>query len=78
MTLYERVIMLLIEESEKLDDIPEEDVIKTDLIVVDPNGIRYTIKRVVKDKSGKRQYQLCRGNYSEYVDFAKLKKFKRA
>ncbi len=78
MTLYERVIMLLLEESEKLTDIPEEDVIKSGLIVVDPNGIRYTIKKVVKDKKGKRHYQLCRDNYSEYVDFAKLKKFKRA
>lgn len=78
MTLYERVIMLLLEESEKLNDIPEEDVIKSDLIVIDPNGIRYTIKKVVKDKQGKRLYQLCRGNYSEYVDFSKLKKFKRA
>jgi hypothetical protein len=48
------------------------------LVVVDPNGIRYTIKKVVKDKKGKRHYQLCRGKYSEYVDFQKLKKFKRA
>ena len=45
MTLYERVLMLLLEESEKLVDIPEEDVIRADLIVVDPNGIRYTIKK---------------------------------
>ena len=78
MTLYERVLMLLLEESEKLVDIPEEDVIRTDLIVVDPNGIRYTIKKVLKDKSGKRLYQLSRGDYEEFVDFAKLKKFKRA
>jgi hypothetical protein len=78
MTLYERVIMLLLEESERLSDIPNEDVLRSDLVVVDPNGIRYTIKKVVKDKKGKRHYQLCRGKYSEYVDFQKLKKFKRA
>jgi len=78
MTLYERVLMLLLEESEKLDDIPQEDVIKADLIVVDPTGIRYTIKKIKQDKKGKRYYELCRDNYSEYVDFEKLKKFKRA
>ena len=77
MTLYERVLLLLLEE-DNFKDIPEEEVIRCDLIVIDPNGIKYTIKKIAKDKNGKRHYQLSRDGYNEYVDFAKLKKFKRA
>ena len=78
MTLYEKVLKILLEATEELQDIPEENVIKSDLVVIDPRGIRYTIEKVVKDKEGKRYYQLSRGDFTEYVDFNKLKKFKRA
>ena len=78
MSVYEKILALLLEESQKIG-VPNEDMIKDGLVIKSPEGYEYTIKKVVKDKSGKNKYLITSDGYEEVLTYKELKqKYERS
>ena len=68
------------DQSDDLDDLPDEDVISDGLLLKDENGFKLEITKVGKSKkTGKKLFKVEGDNYSKVVDYNTLKKeYKRA
>ena len=73
MSVYEKVLKLLLEESQKIG-VPDESMVKDGLVIKSPEGYEYTIKKVVKDKSGKNKYLITSDGHKEVLTYEELKK----
>ena len=73
MSVYEKVLKLLLEESQKIG-VPNEDMIKDGLVIKSEEGYEYTIEKVAKDKSGKNKYLITSDGYQEVLTYEELKK----
>ena len=78
MSVYKRILSLLLEESQKIN-LPEESMLKNGLEIVNKLGFKYTIEDVLIDDEGKRKYLITSKDYKEYFDYKTLKNnFERA
>ena len=73
MGVYEKVLKLLLEESQKIG-VPDESMIKDGLVIKSEEGYEYTIEKVVKDKSGKNKYLITSDGYQEVLTYEQIKK----
>ena len=73
MGVYEKVLKLLLEESQKIE-VPDESMIKDGLVIKSEEGYEYTIEKVVKDKSGKNKYLITSDGYQEVLTYEQIKK----
>ena len=76
MHLYERILSELILESEKLKDLPDKDILRSGLFVVNKHGVEYEISKVSADN---KRFLITRPGYKSVVSFEQLvKNFRRA
>ena len=74
MSVYTKVLKLLLEESESQKiGVPEESMIKTGLKLRNKEGFEYTVEKVGKDKSGKSKYLIASDGYKEVVTYEQIK-----
>ena len=76
MNLYERILSKLILESEKLKDLPDEDILRSGLLIVNELGVEYEISKVSEDN---KSFLITRPGYKSVVSYEQLvKNFRRA
>lgn len=79
---YKNILLKLLSESQKnLDNGPVEASIDKGFVIEDiETGIKYTIEKVGTDTRNKKKlFKISRGDFSEVIDFKKLKeKYRRA
>lgn len=73
MGVYERILKLLLEESQKIG-VPDEDMIKDGLMLQNDSGHKYKIEKVIKDASGKNKYVIASAGHKEVLTYEQLKK----
>ena len=78
MSVYTKILRLLLEESEKIN-VPDESMLGVGFVLTNDDGFKYTIKKIVKDKKGKRKFLITSKGYKEILTYDEIKKnFKRA
>jgi hypothetical protein len=78
MSVYQRILSLLLEESQKIN-LPDETMLKKGLEIVNKQGFKYTIKDIITDDDGKRKYLISSKDYEDLFDYKTLKNnFERA
>ena len=76
MHLYEKILSKLILESEKLKDLPDKNILRSGLFVVDELGLEYKISKVSEDN---KRFLITRPGYESVVSYEQLvKNFRRA
>jgi hypothetical protein len=78
MSVYKKILRLLLEESQKIN-LPDEAMLKKGLVITNKEGFKYTIKDVKVDIEGKRKFLIVSKDYEDLFDYKTLKnKFERA
>lgn len=78
MSVYTKVLRLLLEESEKIN-VPDEAMLGVGFVMTNDEGFKYTIKKIAKDEKGKRKFLIVSDGYKEVLTYDQIKKnFKRA
>ena len=74
MSIYARVLELLLEESESQKiGVPDESMIKRGLRLKNKEGFEYTVEKVGKDKSGKKKFLITSDGYKEVITYEQIK-----
>ncbi len=78
MNVYEKILNLLLEESQKID-IPDESMISKGFVIENEKGFKYTVKDVIKREGEKTKFIVASNNYEEEFTCEEIKKiYKRA
>ena len=78
MSVYAKVLKLLLVESEKIN-VPDESMLGVGFVLTNDDGFKYTIKKISKDENGKRKFLITSVGYKEILSYDQIKKnFKRA
>ena len=78
MSVYTKILELLLEESEKIN-LPNESMLGVGFVLTNDEGFKYTIKKITKDEKGNRQFLIVSDGYKELFTYDQIKKnFKRA
>lgn len=78
MSVYSKILKLLIEESEKIN-LPDEAMLSVGFVLTNDEGFKYTIKKIIKDEEDNRKFLIVSDGYKELFTYDQIKKnFKRA
>ena len=78
MSVYTKILRLLLEESEKIN-VPDESMLGVGFVLTNDEGFKYTIKKITKDEKGNRMFLITSDGYKEALSYEQIKKnFKRA
>ena len=78
MSVYAKVLRLLLEESTKIS-LPDADMLSRGFVIENEEGFKYTIKDIVEDEKGNKKFVIASKDHQEVVSYKEIKKnYKRA
>ena len=74
MSVYQKILYLLLEESQKID-VPSEKMIRQGLRLKNKEGFEYTVDKVLKDeKTGKCKFLISSKGHKEIITYEDIKR----